>query len=68
MSSTTEAANKEVIERLTESFTNLDREVFDPCYADGIVVRTKNDDLGLDHDTQWSDVLGIFESFPNLEA
>lgn len=68
MSSTEEAENKGVVKQLTESFNTLDRETFDPCYADEIVVHTKDEAMRPDHDTHWSHVLDIFESFPNLHA
>lgn len=65
---TVEARNKETIERLTRTFNDLDREAFDACYAEEIHVHSISGTRTMDHDEHWEEVLGIFESFPDLEA
>lgn len=60
--------NKAAIQRLTDAFNERDRETFDTCYAERIVVHGADQDWTPTHDEHWEQVLGIFEAFPDLQA
>ena len=67
--STNLETNKETIRRLTESFNALDRETFDTCYAEHIVVHSsRGKDRTMDHNAHWKEVLGMFRVYPDLNA
>lgn len=60
--------NKEIVHRATDAFNELDRESFDPCYADEVVVHGRRDERRMDHDEHWEEVLSMFEVVPDLHA
>lgn len=61
----TEEENKAVVHQLMEAFNSRDREAFDACYAEEIVVHGRRGDRTLDHDAHWAEVQSIFQTFPD---
>lgn len=65
---TVEAQNKAVIHKLVEAFNNRDREAFDSCYADPIVINTQHETFTMSHDDHWKSVEDTFEIFPDFRS
>ncbi len=64
----TDAAT-DVVERLVEAFHARDREAFDACYADPIVVHASSgESRTMSLDEHWDEVEAMFASFPDLHA
>ena len=65
---TTLRANREIVQRATDAFNERDRDAFDPCYAEEVVVHGRTEERRMDHDEHWEEVLGMFEAAPDLHA
>lgn len=65
---TTPADNKAVVQQATDAFNERDRESFDPCYADEVIVHGRREARGMDHDEHWEEVIGMFEAASDLHA
>ncbi len=63
-----EEQNKSVIHKLVDAFNNKDREAFDSCYADPIVINTQHESFTMSHDEHWQSVEDTFAVFPDFEA
>lgn len=60
-----EEKNKAVIRQLMAAFNGRDREAFDACYADEIVVHSRAGDHTYNHEEHWEQVQGLFKVFPD---
>lgn len=59
----------EVVERLVQAFHDRDREAFDACYADPIVIHASSgESRTMSHDEHWDEAMAMFASFPDLRA
>ena len=60
-----EEQNKELVRRAVRAWNKRDREAFDACYVDELVVRTgegPDDYFTVDHDQHWEAVQSWYES------
>lgn len=63
-----EEANLRVVHRLVKAFNDRDRETFDSCYADPIVVHGQHGDVVLSHNEHWASVEETYRVFPDFHA
>jgi predicted ester cyclase len=63
-----EERNKAVILTLVEAFNGQDREVFDSCHANPIVINTQHETFTMSHDEHWASVRDTFTVFPDFRA
>ncbi len=63
-----EERNKAVIHTLVDAFNTQDREAFDSCYANPIVINTQHETFTMSHDEHWASVENTFAVFPDFHA
>ena len=63
-----EERNKAVIYKLVEAFNSQDREAFDSCYADPIMINTQHESFTMSHDEHWASVEDTFTIFPDFRS
>lgn len=67
-SMTTPEENAQLVQNLVDHFNNQQREPFDECYANPVLVHHRTDTRSMSHGEHWEEVLGMFAAIPDLEA
>lgn len=63
-----EADNRALVRELADAYNERDRERFDACYGEELVVHGTEQDRVIDHEAHWEEVLGSFEVFADHAA